>query len=243
MARAAVLWEAYERLAVENQWRVERYSLKVYDPTRDRESPEYRKRQSRRKTEESELQADQLPSIRVLGSTSTSDAAQEVKACDAYRVESSQIWTVSDPSVVGIAMQLTGVGVQAWLGNESGVMHFIDSTAAGPKRRQRFRVVVEPHSLSSVRLGKNWQESAAMPDRDPRRTFNLTDNLVIDGLSNDVVACGQSKHLDCLMAAIRYDRERLLWAAVDFTGIPAAARLRSDVGLDSILSESGPGPN
>ncbi|MCC6507706.1 MAG: hypothetical protein IT423_01260, partial [Pirellulaceae bacterium] len=131
-------------------------------------------------------------------------------------------------SVAAIALQIVGYGVQAWLGNEHGIMHFVDTNASGPKRRQRFRVVVEPQRLLDVTLNTNWTEPSGQPERDPRRTFNLAENLVYDGLTMLEQPCSQSKLVDCLIEAIRNDREALLWSAIDFAGIPPSATLQGD---------------
>lgn len=226
--RAAVLWQAYQRIAEENGWKVDLYSLKMYDAARDRESAEYRKRQSQRKVDDNESPSEKEPSMRLLGHPAGAEATAMVKTCDAYHEADSEPWSTADATVAGVALQLSGFGVHAWLGNEFGVMHFIDANAASPKRRQRFRVQIVQHRLIEVPLAQNWPEPVAMPERDPRRTFNLAENLIFDGLSLETMTCGQSRQLDCLIEAIRRDRERELWAAVDFTGIPAAATLQGE---------------
>lgn len=227
ISKAAVLWNAYEKLAVENGWKVDYYSLKPYDPNHDRESPEHRKRMSQRKNEATESELTKEPSMRLLGKTA-SDPVALVKVCDVFREPNSNAWSAKDSSLVGVALQLTGFGIQAWLGNEAGVMHFLDTGAAGAKRRQRFRVDVELHRLVNVQLTSNWQEPVASPQRDPRRIFNLSENLISDGLTSEVIACGQSKLLDCMIETIRQDREQNLWSAIDFQGIPANATLQGE---------------
>ncbi|MGN6544450.1 MAG: AAA family ATPase, partial [Aureliella sp.] len=227
IARAAVLFKAYDRIAAENGWKVDYYSLRAYEPAHDRESPEYRKRQSQRKTEEGEPPGDREPAMRLLGRTTSGDATQLVKTCDVYREKNSDAWLNAEPSVSGIAMQLGGFGIQGWLSNEVGIIHFLDS-GGGPKRRLRFRVMLEQHRLVDVQLGQSWQEPVALPERDPRRTFHQVDNTIVDGLTGETITCPQSKQLDCLIDAIGRDRERQLWSAIDFTGIPAGATLQGE---------------
>lgn len=228
IARAAILWEAYERIAAANSWTVERYSLKAYDATRDPESTAHRRRPAARRNEAGEAEPEHEPSMRLVGDAAAGEASGEVKTCDVYSVESSAVWQSADSSVGGVAFQFSGAGIEAWFANEAGVMHLLDSGASGPKRRQRYRVVFEPGRLNNVRLGANWQEPASLPERDPRRTINLADSAITDALTGDVVACGQSKLVECLVAAIEHDHERQLWEAVGFTGLPAAARLQFD---------------
>ncbi len=49
LASASLLWQAYDQLAKANNWLTQYYVLRNYDPHRDVESSEYKKRQSKRK--------------------------------------------------------------------------------------------------------------------------------------------------------------------------------------------------
>ncbi len=131
-----------------------------------------------------------------------------------------------DPSIVGVALQILGPGVGAWLSDEHGVMHFHDTGANGPKRRMRFRVMVEPAPPVRCIAGANWTDPVALPERDPRRTFQLVENIITDGLSSQQFPCGNGKLVDCLLEVIRTQRENHLWEAIDFHGIPASATLK-----------------
>lgn len=228
IGRAAVLWQAYQRIAQENGWKVDCYSLKMYDAVRDRESAEYRKRQSQRKMDDGEAPTEKEPVMRLLGHAAGGEPTSMIKTCDVYREDSMDAWNNPDGSTLGVALQLSGFGISAWMSNEWGVVHFLDANPNAGKRRLRFRVVVEQHRLIEVQLPQHWPEPVAIPDRDPRRTFNLAENVIVDGLSSETIACGHSKQLECLIESIHRDRERELWAAVDFTGIPASATLQGE---------------
>lgn len=225
MARAAILWQAYEQIAKENRWTVEVFTLRAYDPLRDKESPQYRKRQSQRREDGPEGQAPTVPTMRLLGRTPGTDSGAMVKTCDVYREKNSDPWLESDPSIAGIALHLRGQSILARLGNEHGVMHFIDTSVSGPKRRQRYRVAIEEMRLVDINMPTNWTELQSPPERDPRRTFQQVENTIVDGLTGQATPCGNSKMLDCLIQAINDDREAQIWDAIEFEGIPYGASL------------------
>lgn len=225
IARAAVLWQAYEQIAKENKWVVEWFTLRAYDALKDKDSPQFRKRQSQRRDEAPDGHSFTLPTMRLLGRPPGDDTGSLVKTCDVYRELSSQPWLDNDHSIAGVALGLNGQGVLARLGNEYGVMHFIDTGASGPKRRQRFRVAVEESRLLDINMPTNWPEQVAPPLRDPRRTFQQVENTIVDGLTGQEISCGNSKMLDCLIQAINDEREAQIWEAIGYEGTPYGATL------------------
>ena len=239
ISRAAILWQAYEEIAKENQCTIEWFTLRVYDPLRDKESPQFRKRQSQRRDEVADHQTVPVPNMRLLGRSPGVDSGSQVKTCDVYREKNADAWLENDPSVAGVAVHVCGQGVLARLGNEHGVMHFIDTSTTGPKRRQRFRVVVEEGRLIDLSLPTNWTEQVTSPLRDPRRTFQLVENAIIDGLTGREMPCGNSKMLECLLQSINDDREAQIWETIDFEGYPTprhtSRRIRDPV-LGPLLS-------
>ncbi len=225
ISRAAILWQAYEQIIKENKWSVEWFTLRAYEPLRDKDSPQYRKRQSQRRDEVADGQVAPVPEFRLLGRTSGDDSDTLVKTCDVYREASSQAWLENDPSIAGIALCIRGSSVLARLGEEHGIMHFIDTAASGPKRRLRYRVAVEESRLLDINLPSNWAEPAASPLRDPRRTFQQVENAIVDGLTGQEIPCGNSKMLDCLVQAINDEREAQIWLAIGYEGTPYGATL------------------
>ncbi len=227
IAKAQVLWEAYEQIAKENDWRCDRYTIRNYDPAKDVGTPEHKRVQSQNKSNAGDSRnEDKQPTLRLLSEQSGKDGEGKVKVCDLYRVLTSNSWTQADQTVGGVALQFSGQGIQAWLNNEVGVMHFYDAGAAGAKRRQRVRVMVETGRVVDVHMPANWQDAASDPQRDPRRTFSVQENLIIDNLSGESRSYSNTDQLLQLIEAIRQDRERVLWEAIDYHGIPAEATLQ-----------------
>lgn len=228
LARASILWQAYDQIAKENRWTIEGFTLRVYDPLRDKDSPQYRKRQSQKRDDNAEVLDATIPSMRLMGRPAGVDTGAMVKTCDVYREKNFDVWLDSDPSIAGIALHLRGQGILARLGNEHGVMHFIDSSVSGPKRRQRFRVAVEEARLLDINMPTNWTEQSTIPQRDPRRTFQQVEHAIVDGITGQVIPCGNAKMLDCFIQAINDDREAQIWEAIEFEGMPYGATLGSD---------------
>ena len=226
MARAAILWQAYEEIAKANQWTIEWFTLRNYDPLRDKDSAQFRKRQSQRREDAPDGQTPTLPSIRLLGRPPGDDSASHTKTCDVYREKNADNWLQNDASIAGVALHFRGPGIIARLGNEHGVMHFIDTSANGPKRRIRFRVAIEEGRMIDLSMPTNWTEQPATPTRDPRRIFQHIEHTIVDGLTGTELPCGNAKMLDCLIQAINDQREAQIWQMIDFEGIPPRALLR-----------------
>ncbi len=159
-------------IAKANHWTVERYTLRVYDALRDSESPQYRRRQSQRRDDATDTEGLPTPAFRLLGRQQGADSSAPIKTCDVYRESSSAAWLEADASISGVALHFHGNGVLARLGNEHGIMHFIDTGTTGPKRRQRFRVAVEEARMIDIDMPSNWTEQGTTPLRDPRRAFS-----------------------------------------------------------------------
>ncbi len=227
MARASILWNAYAQIATENNWNLEWFTLRTYDPLRDADSPQFRKRQSQRREEQVQDETEG-PSLRLVGFPPGAETGGPVKTCDVYRQTSSTSWQENDQTIAGVALTLRGTSILARLGNEHGIMHFIDSTLTGPKRRQRFRVMVEERRLSDINLPTNWTELTAPPNRDPRRTFQEVEHTITDGLTNNTIACGNAKMLDCLVQAINDEREAQIWETIGFEGTPPTTTLSNE---------------
>lgn len=228
ISRAAVLWQAYEEIAKETPCTIEWFTLRSYDPLRDKDSPQYRKRQSQRRDDAPDSQHAPVPSMRLLGRPPGVDSGSQVKTCDVYREKNSDAWLENDASIAGVVLHMRGQGILARLGNEHGVMHFIDTSTTGPKRRQRYRVLVEEARVIDLNLPTNWTEHVASPLRDPRRAFHQVENTIVDGLTGRELTCGHSKMRECLIQAINDDREAQIWETIDFEGIPARATLAGE---------------
>ncbi|MFO1064499.1 MAG: AAA family ATPase [Pirellulales bacterium] len=222
ITRAAVLWQAYESIAQENGWSIDYYTLRNYDPALDSHSNDAKKRSTKRPND-NDTSGPKEPAFHLLGEVG--DPPKSLRTVDAFHEKKADAWLENDNSIGGVVLQLSGYGISAWLGNENGVMHFVDSFGPGQKKRQRFRVSVEEGKLVKLNFPVHWQDAPNSAERNPRRSFVTADGIIIDNLSGSSIHCGQSILLDCLTDVIRRDREAQLWRAVGFEGIDPAATL------------------
>ncbi len=227
-----ILWKAYHQLASANGWSLDGYLLQPYDPLLDPESPEYRKSISERKVREAD-ETHPRPAMHLLAPVEASGGELHEdgyeKVCEVRRHCGSNNFESQPSSLIGFALQIHGDGVESWLENEHGVIHFFDTQAVGAKRRVRLRVHVFPGRLEAVELPGNWREPLAAPDRDPRRTFVVSAQQVTDN-SGHSVSYAQGKQSSALVSVIQQEHERSLWHAIGYTGVPQLAQLHnSDV--------------
>lgn len=219
-----VLWKSYRQLAIENRWGWESFLVQEYDPRKDETSPHYRKLVSERKAPV-ELPTEVLqPSLRL---AALEDAVQETRLAlaDLYRHPDSERLMDQSPHAIGFALQLTGSGVESWLEEEGGIVHFFDSGQTGAKRRQRYRVHVFPHQIAKVKLPSNWLEPIpANNERDPRRVIDLASQVVTND-DNILVSYSQGKLSEAIVQVMRQEHEHALWKAIGFRPVPSEARL------------------
>lgn len=218
------LWSAYRQLAQENKWQWKGYVLCEYDPRKDIKSAAYRKQASEHKLN-ADSEAGTLPELRLQAVHDETIEAAETLA-DVYPHEGESFLSARRPQSCGFAVQVRGLGVESWLEGESGITHFYDSNATGSKRRQRFRILVFNEPLEQVRLPLDWQQPAAPTERDPRRTVDLSEQVIFSG-EKLCVNFAQGKLAEAMVSSIRQEHEIALWQSIGFAGIPTHANLSS----------------
>ncbi len=219
------LWKAYSLLAIENQWTLESFLLREFDPKRDPNKSE-NLRDSAQSAGTVESSIDQQPPLRLLAAQPNGMEAVEPLA-DGYRL--SDRWPVRSDGInpCGLAMQFRGSGVESWLEDEEGIVHFYDTAATGAKRRQRFRVLVFPTRLRDAALPVDWLEPAAPSARDPRRIIDLVAQYVASEQSVSA-PYAQGRPHEGLLLHMRKEHELALWEGIGFSGIPREAQLSSN---------------
>jgi ATP-dependent Clp protease ATP-binding subunit ClpA len=235
-AHVAVLWEAYERIAREQKWDVAYYLAKPYDATRHRLHLEQRARAAQRASDDAPVPTSDEPTFRLASSEPAADKPEY--AADVYRVEHASEWLSEGQSAAALVMTLNGVGVQAWLGDEVGVMHFLESPGSSQSNRRRIRIKVDiqPGKLEEATLPNNWQEPTGPASRDPRRLFSVSEDVITDAFHpNHFIRCAVPKWPEQLVDMIRQQRERQLWAAIGFQGMEPTAMLQYDAAEDRDL--------
>lgn len=218
-AQVEILWKAYQKIAAENRWNIDVFLAKKYDPLRDPNSSEFRKRSSERKMPA--LDEASRPTRRL-----HSPGDNPVKRCDLYRIKEHEVNAAALAGCVGFAVQVLGEGVASWLDNEAGVIHFFDPREAGAKRRIRCKVMVANGRPADFALSEDWQELVAAPDRDPLRTFFVDEGKIADATDRRI-SYAKGKASATYAQLMTEDHERALWLAIGYNGIPAEARLLS----------------
>lgn len=207
------MWRTYQQLAVENGWQLDSYLLQEFDPARRNVS----------QSEEDDPDTRGQPPLRLFAPPAPELGTAEALA-DGYRLQGEFRIPPQISAPCGLALLFKGSGLESWLENEEGVMHFYDSEAAGAKRRQRFRVMFFPTSLSKVVLPIDWLEPTVAGIRDPRRIVDVASQYI----TNDqdlATSYAQGKLHEGLVAQIRNEYERALWQGIGFSGIPREAQL------------------
>jgi ATP-dependent Clp protease ATP-binding subunit ClpA len=221
-ARLEILWNVYLQLARESNWTTETFLLQEYDPLRDRNSPEFRKRVSERRGSES-LAAANEPELRIPGLSAPGDEGQF--RADAFPHGDSKALNEELATICGFAIQFRGLGIENWLDEEAGIVHFFDATASGSKRRSRIKIVVFPSTLAKVQLSHDWLEPIASAERDPHRLVDIARQQVTSSAGTNI-SFSQGKQADALAQLIREEHERALWEAIGYNGMPESARVR-----------------
>jgi hypothetical protein len=223
-AQLELLWKAYRILAQQNQWTCDTYLLQEYDPRRDESTPEYRKRVSERKIDVTKTSHEQ-PELRLVSPLESPDNSPE-KLADAFRHDGSKSFNSQRAHVCGFAMQIRGAGVESWLGDEHGILHFFDAAATGAKRRMRFKLSVFKGRLAQIFLPHDWLEATATAERDPRRVIDVGAQHIYSGMELSM-PYAQGKLSEGLVALISQEHEQALWTAIGYTGIPREAHLHN----------------
>ena len=223
-----ILWNAYCKLANLNSWTIDSYVVKLYNPLLDKESPEFRKRASEKKTSLTEF--NEVPSLRLSHSTSSNEDASI--ACDLFRYSNDEFpKKVHDAE--GFMLNVSGTGIATWLENEFGTYHFVSSSSAGAKKRRRLKVTISKERVKDWTLPQKWDEDLSM-DPDPRRTFNLEGKVLYDSILGTSNSYAQGNESQALADCIRQEHEAALWRTIGYEGIPDASRLTAEPFEDSL---------
>lgn len=226
-----ILWKAYRQLAADNDWACSSYVLQEFNSQYTRRSsssfnvPTPSTPSSTASSPEDAV-ADDAPHLRLRG-TSTGDGNNSAPPLAlGYLLGDDFHIPPRVNNVCGLALQFKGNGIESWLEDEQGIVHFYDPAAAGSKRRQRYRIMVFPMRLAEVALPENWLQPAAPLQRDPRRVIDLAAQFVSS--DHDVsLTYPQGKPHEGLLAQLRKEHERALWIGIGYTGIPVGAQLRN----------------
>jgi len=226
------VWKAYRLLAGENHWTMNSYVLQEYDPQRDPSLAQLRPGLERLRADPESTDGSLL-ALQLFAAPSAEANAPDVLA-NGYHLKEDFCLPPSVTNPCGLALQFRGTGVESWLEEEEGILHFYDPAATGTKRRQRFRVMVFPTRLSDVVLPLDWLQPAAANQRDPRRVIDAASQYVSSdqGISSSYP---QGKPHEGLLAHMRKEHERALWAGIGYSGIPSDAQLSNyemDMDLD-----------
>ncbi len=210
------MWRTYHQLARENNWLLDSYLLQEHDPARHSWQPN-------NDDESNSIRQPPLHLFAVAGSAlATTDAVAE-----GYRLPNEFRVPPQITLPCGLALHFKGSGLESWLEDEEGTVHFYDSAASGAKRRQRFRVLYFPTGLLKTLLPVDWLEPTAANIRDPRRIVDVASQYITDNQSVDT-SYSQGKLHEGLVEQIRKEHEHALWLGIGFTGIPREAQLSNN---------------
>ncbi len=216
------LWRAYQQLAIDNDWSLAGYLLQEYAPPRRVAQPD--------NTADNQDRHNQ-PALQLFASRNVGLETTEALA-NGYRLRDDFHMPPEASNPCGLALQFKGSGVESWLEDEEGIIHFYDTSASGAKRRQRFRVMVFPLRLTDCVLPVDWLESTSANLRDPRRIVDIASQYVTND-QNIATSYAQGKPHVGLLAHMRKEHERALWEGIGYSGIPSDAQLNNyDFGME-----------
>ncbi len=227
-AQLEIVWRAYQQIAEEHGWQLDKYLVKPYDPLLDKDSLEHRKRVSERKSPAA-LQAEQKPVLRLL-SAATNEQGKQEKVCDLFRAGDDDDFRGKLAWATGVALQFGGDGVGSWLEDEYGTIHFFDQRLTGAKRRVRLKLSAFEGKMHSIELPSDWLEPVSQPERDPFRLVNLSSQEIVDN-SGRTVSFAQGKLSTALAELITERHESALWCAIGYEGIPRDAQLHKEIAV------------
>ncbi len=215
-------WKAYRQLAEDHHWRFSAYRLHDVDLRRPvANDPSH----SASAATGSAPQVAPSASYRLFGD------AQPL--ADAIPLDNIPSFYSEQANLCGLALQFQGAGVESWLEGEAGIVHFHNTAVTGPKRRQRFRLIVFRCQITEVKLATTWREPIAAGEPDPRRTVELDEQVVTSGESLVLNGYAQGRVHEGLLANMQHEHEQALWAAIGYVAIPSQAKLdRYDIDME-----------
>ena len=217
---AKPLWQAYERLASLNGWRIVLFGLAAYDPLWDPLSKEFLERQAdSRKIVE--IPKSREPAFRLLRSAAD-PLHPKAKEIDVFRIDSwRELDTIGD-RFCGIAIQVDQGEIATWLGAEEGVHHFLSASPEGNKRH-RARVLLYPGRLFHWEPSTGWNEPPSLPSRDPRRTFYVSENRLVSHLVRHEVLVSSNDPVANWVEMIQHEGDTMLWKSIGYFPVPRNA--------------------
>lgn len=217
---AKPLWQAYERLARLNGWRIVLFGLAPYAPLWDPLSKEFLERQAdSRKIVE--IPKSREPAFRLLRSAAD-PLHPKTKEIDVFRFDSWKELDAVGDHFCGIAIQADQGDIATWLGAEEGVHHFLSASPEGNKRH-RARVLLVPGRLFHWEPFAGWNEPPSLPSRDPRRTFYASENRLVSHLVRHEVLVSSNDPIADWVEMIQHEGDTMLWKSIGYSPVPGNA--------------------
>ncbi len=220
--RIANLGKAYQAIAEEQGWTIERWAFFNYDPLRDEKSEAAFKKVQRGSYSPVPLEGLGLPVERL--SVPSEIEGVDRKVIDVFAMPNTYQFASLPPSCLGFAIRCVGEGVASMLEEERGVHHLVVDGAVNAVRRWRYYVDFTREKLQHWQLPSQWSENPTIPQRDPRRAYHLAYNTITDLLSSSHHVWDDGDFFDVLLSMIREYAEMNIWRSIGFQRVPIGAR-------------------